>query len=93
VLYMGLGQLDGTLLALIASGRSPETPAAIVANAGREGTRTVVGSLATLGANARREGVESPAVVIIGEVVARAVPSPPASEYLPATTVVARDGR
>jgi uroporphyrin-III C-methyltransferase len=90
VLYMGLSQLDVTLHALMASGRSPETPAAIVANAGREGARTVLGSLATLGANARREGVESPAVIIIGEVVARAVRSPPGNEYLPAAPVVAR---
>jgi uroporphyrin-III C-methyltransferase len=80
VLYMGLGKLESTLLALIAGGRAPETPAAIVSNAGREGTRTVVGTLAALAGEARRVGVESPAVVIIGEVVARAVQSPPSSK-------------
>jgi uroporphyrin-III C-methyltransferase len=84
VLYMGLGRLEGTLEDLIAGGQSPGMPAAVVSNAGREGERTVIATLATLAAEARRVGIEPPAVVIVGEVVARAVASPSRSEVAPA---------
>jgi uroporphyrin-III C-methyltransferase len=76
VLYMSLGQLASSMNALIAGGRSRMTPAAIVSNAGRDGTQTVIATVSTIAEKASRAGLQSPAVVIIGDVVARAVASP-----------------
>jgi uroporphyrin-III C-methyltransferase len=75
VLYMGLGRLEATLASLVAAGRPPETPAAVVSRASLPTSRTVTGTLATLAARVREEGLEPPAVVIVGPVVARAVPA------------------
>jgi uroporphyrin-III C-methyltransferase len=75
VLYMGLGRLEATLASLVAAGRPPETPAAVVARASLPTARTVTGTLGTLAARVREEGIEAPAVIIIGPVVARAVPA------------------
>jgi len=90
VLYMGLGHVARSMRGLIDGGHAPTTPAAIVANAGREGTMTVVGTVATLADEAFRVGIASPAVVIVGEVVARAVASPDASRMLGAMAWSAR---
>jgi uroporphyrin-III C-methyltransferase len=76
VLYMGLGTIDRTLAAL-ARVRGAELPAAAVSRATWEGERAVFGTLATLGDRVREAQLEAPAIVIVGEVVARAVASPP----------------
>jgi uroporphyrin-III C-methyltransferase len=76
VLYMGLGTLDRTLAAL-ARVRGGDLPAAVVSRATWPDERTVVGTLATLGARARDARLEPPAIVIVGDVVAHAVESPP----------------
>jgi uroporphyrin-III C-methyltransferase len=76
VLYMGLGTLDRTLAA-IARVRGGDLPAALVSRATWPDERTVVGTLATLGERARAAELDAPAIVIVGEVVARAVASPP----------------
>ena len=73
VLYMGLGRLEATLAALVAGGRPKETPAAIVSRASLPEARTVTGTLATLAERARAARIEPPAIVIVGDVVARAV--------------------
>ena len=75
VLYMGLGTLDRTLAAL-ASVRGADLPAAVVSRATWADERTVVGTLGTLGALVREAKLEAPAIVLVGEVVGRAVESP-----------------
>jgi uroporphyrin-III C-methyltransferase len=75
VLYMGLGTLDRTLAAL-ARVRGGDHPAAVVSRATWADERTVLGTLGTLGDLVREASVEAPAIVIVGEVVARAVESP-----------------
>ncbi|MEO7096452.1 MAG: SAM-dependent methyltransferase, partial [Polyangiales bacterium] len=82
VLYMGLGRIAETTSSLIAAGRAPSMPAAIVASATRPGQRVVIATLETLAEAAKAAALEPPALMIIGEVVARAVQSPRAEEQL-----------
>ncbi len=76
VFYMGLGKLSERAATLVSSGRSPRTPVAVVSNATLPGQRAVYGTLATIAELVRDAKLEAPALVIVGEVVARAVASP-----------------
>jgi len=76
VFYMGLGRLEETCAALVAGGRSPQTPAAVVSKATLPDSRLVVGTLETVAALAREAALEAPALLVVGEVVARRVESP-----------------
>ncbi len=76
VLYMGLGRIAETATSLVESGRSPSTPAAIIASATRPNQRIVIATLDTIAAAAAGAALEAPALLIVGEVVARAVKSP-----------------
>jgi uroporphyrin-III C-methyltransferase/precorrin-2 dehydrogenase/sirohydrochlorin ferrochelatase len=69
VVLMGVGNLDHVVRELIAGGRDPRTPAAIVENGTLPGQRVVTADLGTLPASARRSGIRSPAAIVIGEVV------------------------
>lgn len=69
VILMGLTRLPEISAALIAAGRSRETPAAAIASATLSTQRTVVGTLANLGRLAAEAGLEAPATVVVGEVV------------------------
>ena len=77
---MGLGRLEATCAALAAGGRSPQTPAAVVSKATLPDARVVVGTLATIAARVREAGLEAPALLVVGEVVARRVESPAIAE-------------
>ncbi len=68
VFYMGVRTLGETCRRLIAHGRPAATPTAAVAWATWPRQRTVRGTLATLPQRAKTAGLESPAVVIVGEV-------------------------
>lgn len=69
VFLMGVANLETICEQLIAHGRDPGTPAAII----RMGTwmeqRTVDGTLATLPELAKAAGMQSPAIIIVGDVV------------------------
>ena len=56
---------------LIAAGRAPTTPAAIVRWGTRGIQRTIVATLATIGERVASEGIRPPAVMVVGEVVER----------------------
>lgn len=71
VFYMGLATLRETASALVAEGRAPETPVAVVAHATLPTERIEVADLATVAD--RAAGLPTPALVIVGEVVARRV--------------------
>jgi len=70
VLLMGVRLLRGSATALIASGRPAATPVAIVEGGWTARQRTTVGTLADIADLAESRGVESPAVVVVGDVVA-----------------------
>jgi uroporphyrin-III C-methyltransferase len=67
VLYMALRHLPGIVARLLAGGRSPDEPAAIVSRATTAAQQVRVARLAELPAAAA--GVEAPAIVVVGEVV------------------------
>jgi uroporphyrin-III C-methyltransferase/precorrin-2 dehydrogenase/sirohydrochlorin ferrochelatase len=85
--WEALGRLRGTLLlmmavenaphiarALLAAGRADHTPVAVVCDGSMPGERTVLSTLADLGADLDRHGVRPPAIIVVGDVVAVAHP-------------------
>jgi uroporphyrinogen III methyltransferase / synthase len=71
VLYMGVRRLAENAEALIAAGRDPDQPAAAVGRGTTPSQRTVEATLATLPGAVEREGIEAPAVIVVGPVAAR----------------------
>ena len=69
VLYMGLRHLGSIAARLIAAGRAPNEPVAIVSKATTPAQRVVVTSLAEAAAAAAAGGIEGPTIIAIGEVV------------------------
>lgn len=69
VVYMGVSTARELCDAFIAHGKPAETPAAVVEWATTARQRTVTGTLASLPEVIARHGVQSPALIIIGEVV------------------------
>lgn len=72
VILMGLSHLERICAQLIEGGRSPDTPAAAVQEAGTPRQRVVVGCLGDLPARVRDAGLRAPAVVVVGAVAALA---------------------
>lgn len=68
--YMGVAGLDRVRAQLLAHGRDPATPFALVENGSRAEQRVVLGTLAELPERAKEEAVGSPALLIVGEVAA-----------------------
>jgi uroporphyrin-III C-methyltransferase/precorrin-2 dehydrogenase/sirohydrochlorin ferrochelatase len=68
VFYMGLGQLERIVSQLRAHGAPESRAAAIVEQGTRAEQRVVTGTLADLSQKARQADVQSPALLIVGEV-------------------------
>jgi uroporphyrinogen III methyltransferase/synthase len=68
-ILMGMRRIDEITRAIVAGGRAPETPVAVVQWGARANQRVVEGTLANIAERTRAEGVANPAVIIIGEVV------------------------
>ena len=68
VILMGIARLPHIAAELIDSGRSPDTPAAIVEQGTTPRQRVITGTLRDLPARAAAAGVRSPAVIVVGEV-------------------------
>jgi len=66
---MGVANLREMANDLTASGRSLETPVAVIRWGTYNGQQTVTGTLATIAEKAECAGMRAPAVIIIGEVV------------------------
>jgi len=75
--YMGLANAAAIGARLLAAGRAPSTPALIVENASLESERRVVTTLGGLGEAAR--DLAGPAILILGEAMALAQESSPAT--------------
>jgi uroporphyrin-III C-methyltransferase/precorrin-2 dehydrogenase/sirohydrochlorin ferrochelatase len=82
-----VARLHGTLLlmmavqnapaiadALLAGGRKPDTPVAVVCDGSMPAERTVLSTLGGLAADLEREAVQPPAIIVVGDVVAVARP-------------------
>jgi uroporphyrinogen III methyltransferase/synthase len=69
LILMGMRNLAEIVARLIAGGRSPSTPAAIVMNGTLPSQRVVEAPLGELPARAAESGIGAPAVVVVGDVV------------------------
>jgi uroporphyrin-III C-methyltransferase/precorrin-2 dehydrogenase/sirohydrochlorin ferrochelatase len=67
---MGLGRLDHIVRQLLMAGATAERPAAIVAQGTLPNQRIVTASLGTIVASAAHLALESPALLVVGDVVA-----------------------
>ncbi len=72
VVLMGLHRADAVCAALLAAGRAPATPVAVVSRATTSEQAVLHATLATLPAALRQRALPTPAVLVIGEVVALA---------------------
>jgi uroporphyrin-III C-methyltransferase len=70
VIFMGLARLETIADNLILAGRPVDEPAAVISRLSLPDTERRIGTLGTIAADAR--GLASPAVVVIGDVVAHA---------------------
>ncbi len=69
VLFMGVKNLPDISHNLIAHGRSPETPVAVIRWGTTTQQKTVVGTLAGIAKDVARAGLKPPAIIVVGEVV------------------------
>ena len=70
VILMGVERLPHVVALLAAHGRAPSTPVAIIENGTLPGQRVTAGTLATIAQQASDAGVQSPATIVVGDVVA-----------------------
>ena len=69
ILLMGVSSLEETATRLIAAGRSPDEPVALIERGTTPAQRTVLATLATVGEVAEREHVTAPVTTVVGPVV------------------------
>ncbi|MFN9428128.1 MAG: uroporphyrinogen-III C-methyltransferase [Cyanobacteriota bacterium] len=73
VIYMGLHNLPRICEELLAGGLAPSTPAAAIQQGTVQGQRIVLAPLADLAMRVEEAGLASPAIIVIGAVVAQRV--------------------
>ncbi len=76
VFYMGVSAAAGIAEALIAEGRAPETPVAVIYHGTRPDQKVLVASLESVAQTINAEGLKPPALLIVGEVVRLYRPEP-----------------
>jgi uroporphyrin-III C-methyltransferase/precorrin-2 dehydrogenase/sirohydrochlorin ferrochelatase len=70
VFYMGLARLDHIVEKLIEHGARPERPAALIAQGTTANQRVIAATLAGIGAMSSSANLESPALLVVGDVAA-----------------------
>lgn len=70
VVLMGVERLDAIAARLIAAGRPPDTPAALIGEGTRAAQRVLTATLATVADEARRKVMKPPAVLVVGPAAA-----------------------
>jgi uroporphyrinogen III methyltransferase/synthase len=69
VFLMGVKNIPKIVQSLLAHGRSPDTPAAVIRCGTTSNQQTVVSNLADIVQKVEKEGIRPPAILIVGEVV------------------------
>jgi uroporphyrin-III C-methyltransferase len=69
VIYMGMKYLSAIVTDLLEAGMASDLPAAAIQQGTTDQQRQVVSTLAALPAAVKQEGLESPAIIVLGEVV------------------------
>jgi uroporphyrin-III C-methyltransferase len=69
VIYMGMKYLSAIVTDLLEAGMASDLPAAAIQQGTTQQQRQVLSSLAALPAAVKQEGLESPAIIVLGEVV------------------------
>ncbi|MGD0828372.1 MAG: uroporphyrinogen-III C-methyltransferase [Desulfobaccales bacterium] len=69
VFLMGVKNLPEICRQLVAKGRDPRTPAALIEKGATLAQRTVTGTLTDLAQKAREAAIQPPAILVVGEVV------------------------
>jgi uroporphyrin-III C-methyltransferase/precorrin-2 dehydrogenase/sirohydrochlorin ferrochelatase len=69
VFYMGLARIEQITAQLVAHGAAASLPAAIIAQGTMQDQRVIMGTLATIAAVTAGSNIESPALLVVGEVV------------------------
>lgn len=70
VVYMGLKNLPLIVAALLEGGLPATTPAAVIASATTAGKKIVTATLATIHDKVTDAGLEAPAIIVVGDIVA-----------------------
>jgi len=68
VIYMGVANAEVIVEKLIADGAAPDLPVAVLENGTRDNFRALRTLLTDLGDLVRRENIQSPALLVVGEV-------------------------
>jgi uroporphyrin-III C-methyltransferase len=71
VILMGLNKLEEIMTIFNEQGKG-DTPAAVIQNGTLKDQRKVSGTVSTIAERARKEQMEAPAIIVIGEVVRQA---------------------
>ena len=69
VFLMGLKNLGNICTNLISNGKDPKTPAAVMASGTTARQKMAVGTLETIEALVKEQGIQTPAITLIGDVV------------------------
>ena len=83
VVFMGVGTAGTIAARLVAAGRGPDTPVAVIENGTRSDEIRAFGALGELSEIIQRAGIQGPALLIIGEVVALAKDAPTVQPAIP----------
>jgi uroporphyrin-III C-methyltransferase len=70
VFYMGLARLDHIVEKLLEHGAPPKRPAAVIAQGTTENQQVMTATLATIRGDSSRSNLNSPALLVVGDVVA-----------------------
>jgi uroporphyrin-III C-methyltransferase/precorrin-2 dehydrogenase/sirohydrochlorin ferrochelatase len=70
VFYMGLARIEHIAAKLIEHGAATDLPAGLIAQGTLPHQRVITGTLATIGAAAQQANLQSPALLVVGRVVA-----------------------
>ncbi|HNX08604.1 MAG TPA: uroporphyrinogen-III C-methyltransferase [Methanothrix sp.] len=69
VVLMGVSRLEKNVASLIKAGKSRDTPAAMVEKGGWKDQRMISGTLENIASLAQEKKIESPAILVVGDVV------------------------
>jgi uroporphyrinogen III methyltransferase/synthase len=69
VFFMGVKNLPDITRKLIANGKSPDTPVAVVRWGTTPDQKTITGNLDNIDARVKEAGLKAPAIIVVGEVV------------------------